>query len=100
MKRTSTVTHEFETELDWLQIMEKLIVTYKQEDKIILEKTENDVTFNGNVLEVVLSAEETKEFSAGLVSIEIKVLTKGGQNINSDKIVRTVDDVLNDKVLV
>ena len=100
MKRTSTVTHEFEAEFNWSAFVDKVIVTYKQGDTIVLEKTENDVTFNGNILTVELSAEETKTFKSGHINIEIKALTKGGQNINSDKILRSVEDVLNDTVLV
>jgi hypothetical protein len=100
MKRTSTVTHEFEANFDWIEFVDKVIVTYKQGDTIVLEKTEKDVTFNGKVLTVELSANDTKSFNVGHINIEIKALTKNGQNINSDKILRSVEDVLNDKVLV
>ena len=100
MKRTSTVTHEFKAEFNWSEFVDKVIVTYKQGDTIVLEKTEEDVTTEDDILTVILSANETKMFQKGYVEIEIKALTKGGQNINSDKILRSVEDVLNDKVLV
>lgn len=100
MKRTSTVCHEMEAEFEWEHYIDKVLVTYKQDDNIVFEKTEADVTFEGKIMRIMLSAEETKAFAKGYVSIEVKALTKNGNNINSDKIVKSVEDVLNDKVLV
>lgn len=100
MKRTSTTINVFVTKFNWGEYIDKLIVTYTQMGHIVLEKTENDVTFNGNILTVELSGNETKIFQEGDVEIEIKGLTKDGKNINSDKIINNVEDVLNDKVLV
>lgn len=78
MMRASTPTHEFELECG-KETIKRLLVTYMQNDKIVLEKTENDVSWNGNVAYCRLTQEETLKFDdKQSVEIQVRVLTVDG----------------------
>ena len=57
MRRATTPRHEFTLPIDSTMIF-KFLLTYTQDNKIILEKTESDMTVNGNVWSVELTQEE------------------------------------------
>lgn len=100
MIRATTPTHSFELPFNYEEFVSKILITYKQGDKIVLEKTENDITFDGNVVSFEFTQEETLLFDKDImVDIQVRVLTKGGQSLASQVWHKPIDDVLNDKVL-
>lgn len=101
MYRATTPTHTFELPFEYEQFVKKILITYKQGSKIVLEKTEtDDITVNGKTVSYQLTQAETKLFEKDIiVDIQIRVLTNGGQSIASQEWRMLVNDVLNDKEL-
>ena len=87
----------------------RILITYTQNDEIILEKTEHDLTFeelteNGKPVHVAwlqLSQEETKLFDPELkkFTVQVRALSKYDEAIAGDPHVFSVKAVLNDEVL-
>lgn len=100
MYRATTPTHTFELPFDYEQFVDKILITYKQGNDIILEKTETDIEHDKKTVSFQLSQEETNLFSGdSVVRIQVRVLTKGGESIVSEEIQIMAKEVLNDKVL-
>jgi hypothetical protein len=104
MKRTSTPDHEFELPFVYDTYVDQMILTYSQNGNNILEFTEKDIgkqiQILGNKITVTLSQEDTKDFSPGLVTAEIKLWTKERRSIISDPIDIYVSDVQNERIFV
>lgn len=102
MKRTTTPLIEFELPFDYDKLVSKFIISFSQQGKLIVQKTEQDdgVKTNGNVISFKLTQEETALFNVGVIRVEIKILTLGNDVIASDIIHTTVEEVLNDKVFL
>lgn len=99
MIRATTPTHTFELPFG-LDYIKRLLITYKQGDTIVLEKTEADVTFDGNVATLTLTQDETLKFNADeVVKVQIRVLTQNGAAPASRTFLVPVADVLNPEVL-
>lgn len=99
MIRATTPTHSFTLPFD-ASMVSKFLLSYSQRGKIVLEKTEENMTKSGNVWSVKLTQEETKKFMPDLdVTMQIRVLTTDGDAIASDAIRVKVKQVLNDEVL-
>ena len=62
MYQATTPTHTFNLPFDALSIT-KLILTYQQNHRTVITKTEQDVALIGKTLSVTLTQEETKRFS-------------------------------------
>lgn len=100
MRRASTPTHEFELPFDSSMVL-RFLLTYKQGNRIILEKRESDMTVDGNIWSIKLTQEETNLFSDKTYAYaQIRVLTPGGDLLPSDIFRVYVGEVLNDEVLV
>lgn len=100
MKRASTPTHRFELMTD-LSALKDIMITYKQGDKIVLEKARQDVTMEGKTAVVKLTQEETNLFAADTdVKLQVRILTLGGESYPSNVVTVPVEDVLNDEVMV
>ena len=112
MYRATTPKHTFIFEVDPDENYEQILITYAQDDKIILEKTKNDLSFEEIVNEegeteyaasLELSQVETNMFHAGtkkMVDIQVRVLTYAGEALASDEKHIPVKRVLNDEVLL
>ena len=112
MYRATTPKHVFIFESNPEELFERILITYSQNDRIVLEKGKPDLTFeqttdchNDSVWAASyrLTQEETKLFSAtpgSQVKVQIRVLTYAGEAMASDKKTLSVQDVLNDEVLV
>ena len=108
MYRATTPKHTFTFPVS-PEEFKHILVTYVQDGKIILEKTENDLTFEeltekGKPVYVAwlqLTQEETNLFDADLGSftVQVRAYSKYGEAIAGAKHVFSVDSVLNDEVL-
>lgn len=86
----------------------KLLVTYSQGGKIVLEKTKDDMIFSTKTIgdetiyigSYYLSQEETNMFAAGVpVNIQMRMLTPSGHSLPTIKKSVSVAEVLNDEVM-
>lgn len=98
MRRASTPLHEFEIPIDPTTIA-KIKLTYSQNDEIVLQKTEADLTNNGNVWSIELTQEETNLFKADPADVQLRILTKEGKSIPSQIMKIYVGPVLDDEVM-
>ena len=99
MIRATTPTHRFTLPFDYNTYVKKILITYSQSGEIVLEKKENDVQIDGNIVSYKLTQEETKLFSNGYVSVQVRVLTLNNEALASEKYSMHIDNVLNDEVL-
>ena len=99
MIRATTPTHRFTLPFDYTQYVKKILITYSQRGAIVLEKNENDVQIDGNIVSYTLTQEETKLFSNGDVRIQVRVLTNNDDALASETVTVHIDNVLNDEVL-
>ena len=87
----------------------RILITYTQNGKTVLEKTEQDLTFeeiiDGNRIIyaawLALTQEETKKFDPALekFTVQVRALSNHGEAIAGGKHVFSVESVLNDGVL-
>lgn len=98
MIRATTPTHTFSLPIE-TNTIKSLLVTYKQGEDIVLEKTKEDCTLTGSTIKLTLTQEETKMFSPERVKIQLRVLTNDNVSLASKVKTKTVEDVLNDVVL-
>lgn len=111
MRRATTPVHSFTFPFDPEQLT-KILLTYSQNDEVILNKTKEDFTFEGNVGTVTLSQEETNLFddtpscgeyisnaSVPMVDVQIRALTTSEQAIATDIWRIPLRKILNDEVL-
>ncbi|HEN0367643.1 TPA: hypothetical protein U3P15_000598 [Streptococcus agalactiae] len=73
-----------------------LFITYKQNGKVVLEKTIDDVSIHGEMVEVRLSQRETLLFSEGIVTIQIRAKFQDGSVIASSLIRTNAREILKD----
>ena len=93
MHRGTTPTNIFRTDVD-LTNASVLFITYKQNGKVILEKTIDDVSIHGEMVEVRLSQRETLLFSEGIVTIQIRAKFQDGSVIASSLIRTNAREIL------
>ena len=111
MRRATTPVHSFTFPIDPENIS-KLLLTYAQHGEIVLNKTKEDFSFEGNVGTVTLTQEETNlfddtpdcgEFISGtnspMVEIQLRGLTTNNQAIATDIWRVPLRKILNDEVL-
>lgn len=93
MYRGTTPINIFRTDVD-LTNASVLFITYKQHDKVVLEKTIDDVSIHGEMVEVRLSQRETLLFSEGIVTIQIRAKFQDGSVIASSLIRTNAREIL------
>jgi uncharacterized protein YuzE len=98
LRRLTTPTHTFALPFD-ASAVDKFLLTYAQDEAIVLEKTEVDMDVNGHVWGVKLTQEETKLFKPGTAFAQIRVLMVGGDALASEPMRLWVDHVFNEEVL-
>ena len=99
MRRLTTPEHKFTLKID-PSVIDKIRITYAQNNVIILTKEGNDVSIDDNIAKVKLTQEETKKFTAGKeAEIQVRVLTLGNDALASDIIKIDVTKVLDDEVM-
>lgn len=99
MIRATTPTHTFTLPID-PTTCEKIIVVYSQFGEVVLKKEETDMTLNGQekTVSYILSQEETKLFSPGLVQIQVRV-KQGSTVMASKQIDIPAREILDDEVI-
>ena len=100
MIRGTTPTHQFVVPFD-TSVLSEVLITYAQDNKLVLTKNIKDCTIEQDVISVTLTQEETLRFDSDHhVKIQLRALTTGGDALASQIITRSVGDVLNDEVLL
>ena len=107
MIRATTPLQEFTFESNPADFA-RILITYKQDEVIVMEKTQNDLSFSSYIGEdgiiVYLAAfrmtqEEANMFQPEPVRVQVRVLTSDGEALASDITTMRVTDVLDDEVL-
>ena len=97
MYRVTTPTHTFNLPFD-TSLIDKLILTYKQNGKTVIEKTEADVTMDGTTVSVTFTQQETALFKADVAKVQMRVKT-GEKVMASNILTVNVHEVLNKEEL-
>lgn len=110
MYRATTPKHIFVFDIDPTSTFKKILITYAQDNRIVLEKGEEDLTVveaagcDGETVyeaSLQLSQEETKLFNTkSSVKIQVRVLTYEDEVAASERMSVPVHSVLNDQVLI
>ncbi len=98
MRRGTTPTNTFTVDVD-LTTAIAVFVTYKQGDRLLVEKDIGDLDITATKVEVTLSQEDTLAFAQGSVQIQIRAKYGDGAAIASNIIVAPVDQILKDGVI-
>ena len=97
MFQATTPTHTFYLPFE-ASIIDKLILTYKQDGRTVLRKTENDVIRDHQFIRLTLSQEETNFFSSRPASVQLRV--KIGDKVLASRVVKMdVKASLNQEVM-
>ena len=100
MKRGTTPTHTFTIPFD-VSMIKTAKVIYSQSGKVIFDKCGDDLKLSENTIQVKLNQEDTLSLDCkDSVSIQVRVLTVGGDALASDIMLVPVSRCLDDEVLV
>lgn len=99
LKRFSTITHTFSSTIDLSDA--QIYVTYSQDDRIIVEKSLNDVDMSedGKTFNVILTQEDTSKFRVGKLYVQFRYLFRDGRTNPSNRWVIDVEDIDKKEIL-
>ncbi|KXI16087.1 hypothetical protein HMPREF3230_01224 [Gardnerella vaginalis] len=95
MYRGTTPTNVFRTDVD-LENASVLFVSYKQNGKVVLEKSLEDVSVKKTLVTVNLTQKETLLFQNGIVTIQIRAKFPDNTAIASNLIRTTAEEIVKD----
>ncbi|MDU6181182.1 MAG: hypothetical protein E6629_00830 [Anaerococcus vaginalis] len=95
MYRGTTPINIFRTDVD-LTNASVLFITYKQNGKVVLEKSIDEVKIQKNDVSVYLSQKDTLLFTEGIVTIQIRAKFSDGSVIASALIRTSTYEILKD----
>lgn len=95
MYRGTTPTNVFRTDVD-LENASVLFVSYKQNGKVVLEKSLEDVSIQKTLVAVNLTQKETLLFQDGIVTIQIRAKFPDNTAIASNLIRTTAEEIVKD----
>lgn len=98
MFRGTTPTNVFNVDVD-LTNAEVIYITYKQQNKVVFEKTKDDITATAQTLTVKLTQEETLKLTEREVEIQIRARFSDGTALASNIIKTTASKILKDGVI-
>ena len=98
MRRGTTPTHVFSVDAD-LTSADAIYITYRQNQKNILEKTIEDITVTEKKIETQLTQQETLMFQKGEVEIQIRVKMPDGSAYASQIMKVPVEMILKEGVI-
>lgn len=93
MHRGTTPTNIFRIDVD-LTNASVLFITYKQNGKVVLEKSIDEVKIQKNIVSVYLSQKDTLLFTEGIVTIQIRAKFSDGSVIASSLIRTNAREIL------
>lgn len=100
MIRGTTPTHIFTVPFD-TSIIKEVRVIYKQGNQKVLCKGNTDVEMDEQTISLKLTQEDTLKLKHGQnVKIQLRILTNDGEAMTSAIIVDSVQECLDDEVLV
>ena len=100
MRRGTSPTHIFTTDIDLSEVIKDIYITYQQNKRTIVEKTNPSITIENKKISTELTQEETLRFSdQGNVKIQIRIKTKNDKPIASQVFVTTVNEILKDGMI-
>lgn len=92
MRRGTTPTITITTDID-LTAASNLFVTFKQGDRIVFEKTLDDVSVTENEVICELEQDNTLALKDGMVRFQIRA-TIGNSKVASNIMIASVDEIL------
>lgn len=97
MQRGTTPTHTFtfDESISGAKF-DKVFITYKQGEKVIVEKSAEDIEVTENSFVVKLTQAETLLFSPGLVRIQVRVKTVDDMALASNIVTVPASEILKD----
>lgn len=98
MFRGTTPTNIFNVDID-LTNAEVIYITYKQQNKVVIEKTKDDITATTETLTVKLTQDETLKLTEREVEIQIRARFSDGTALASNIIKTTASKILKDGVI-
>ena len=99
MRQGTTPKHTFNLPFD-LDLVEKIKVTYGQNNRVVLEKHIDTEGMLGMTVEYTLTQEDTFKFDSNSnVKIQMRVKMKDGRVISTDLIHKPVEECLDSEVL-
>lgn len=105
MIRATTPYHEFVFSENPSEY-ERILITYSQEESIILEKEKSDLTIIENpdvpgqyIASFRMTQAEANLFDVGSVRIQVRILKSNGDAMASEISTLKIEEVLNDEVL-
>lgn len=98
MKRGTTVYHKFHTNIDLRGA--KVYVTYKQKNRVIVEKTNKDIAINEDNVEVALTQADTLKMAVDEpIEVQIRYVTSDREANASNIITMNIGEVLKGGVI-
>ena len=99
MFKGSTPTHTFNVSID-TSLIKEVKITYSQMDKEKLVKRTDECTIGDGYISTRLSQEDTFLFEGNMiVTIQVRVLTLGGDALIAEPIMMAVGKCLDEEVL-
>lgn len=96
-RRGSTPTNIFNVNIDLTGAT--VFVTYSQNNKVVIEKTGNDLTVSSDKIETTLSQTDTLALQSGRTEIQIRYVMSNGTADASNIIVVDAQRILKDGVI-
>ena len=98
MIRGTTPTHTFKVNVN-LSNAEVIYLTYKQGDKVTIEKTKEDMEITPTTISVRLTQEDTLAFTKASVEVQIRARFSDGTAIASNIMRATSERILKNGVI-
>lgn len=95
MRRGTTPTHTITVDVD-LTDAEVIYLDYRQKNKIVLEKTKDDMTVEEGQIQVKLTQAETLAFSDDTVTIQLRARFADGTAVASNFMRIDVSGIIKD----
>ena len=93
MRRGTTPTITITTDIDLTSAI-NMFVTFKQGDRIVLEKTLEDVIITSQTVVCNLTQEDTLSIKDGMVRFQIRATLVDGSKVASNIMVASADEIL------
>ena len=99
MHRGTTPTFIFKFKDTDLEPVQDIAVTFKKSGRLLIEKSAEDITIDGNNIKVYLSQKETLSLPVGAIDAQVNILFDGGERGCTDIMSIQVGDNLKNEVM-